>query len=297
MTKKLRNFIIIGFIIILSSILIISKFSNKSRRFKDISILDYVKVKYSESPIIIHIIDTRSELAVNVINAVSDYIIDNNLKINVGIIISNKKTINFRGNYKLYNKEEFGNVKFLKNSYYIFNKYGRFVRRGSLLTYPKSIFFEIDILFGIQNSYTIDEDLKLYKNINNSSFNKTVNTTYRDTKFTCYIVFNDICLGCRSGKSLTEFDKLQILCPKLKFNYITVFNYTENDVKRFKKNNNIKINILLADSKLKKRWIEIESKTNKTHPLEGIIFVVDQNGIIKLITKEWDKYYRWLGSL
>lgn len=49
--------------------------------------------------------------------------------------------------------------------------------------------------------------------------------------------------------------------------------------------------------KLKKRWGEIESKTNKTHPLEGVIFVVDQNGIVEFITKKWDKYYRWLGSL
>jgi hypothetical protein len=97
-----------------------------------------------------------------------------------------------------------------------------------------------------------------------------------------YIIsmFNEICTSCLTGKILNQLKKSYE--DNRTSNYFIVFlsdDFTENDLRNFKKLNNIKCRVIRANKKMATRWRELADEWGKDH-LNNIVFKLDETGEI-----------------
>jgi hypothetical protein len=288
---------ITGILIVLIAIIMLLLLPFKHKIPKDLRAGGYPNNGHQGCPSLICLYDSRSEQAVEFIQSVLDYIDNKGLRVAIGLICLNKRPANFRGPFEAWEKARFDGYYLPMNIYYLFDKSGKFVKEGSLLDYQKILRSDLDELFGIEDIYQISSDIRLGESIGSSVFAETVGKTYLTRSHTCYVVYENICLGCDSGYSLLEFEKLIRIIPDFGFYYISVSDYSKVDVARFKRDNKLELDILLPNKALMERWKEIAGLTNKSHPLKGMIFALNIDGRVEIVTKDLQSFYNWLGSL
>lgn len=294
MSKKLRFLILCSILLAGFGSQIILKSGSQPLTFNDINILEYVEVDHQRSPTIVYVVDTRIKQSRDYISDVFAYLEGKNLSVNVIIIPLNKTTVEFAGDYRSYGKEQFGSIGFRKNAYYLFDDAGRSQHGGVIAEYPTRLLSQIYQILGFTFDYNMDDDLKLGETFQNSIFSEKINEAYSPRKYSCYVATGEVlCLGCKAGLLLLEFEKLKKEYPEVNFSYITAYDYTKDDIARFKKNNFLEINILLADGQLKNRWEEL----GPVNRLDGIMFVVGLEGTVILVTSDLNALKKWLGGV
>lgn len=293
----MRRYKLVGILVSLVILLVILISPSKQQSIRTINISRFFENRTNGHLYLIYIFDSRADQAASFIKDLNYYVEKNNNKLVVGMILLNGADVDIRGNYELLDRRKFERVSLPRNTYYLFDKYGNYIREGSMLDFPRDLKGVLDRLFGVKEVYRISDDLKLAGYISSSTFSTTIGNTYLDKQYTCYTSYENICLGCESGYALLEFEKLMRFAADYGFFYISVYDYTMDDISRFRRDNQLSTNILLADRSLKTRWTEIANITNQEHPLKGIIFVVSKDGRIVLITKQFQTFYSWLGKI
>ena len=122
-----------------------------------------------------------------------------------------------------------------------------------------------------------------------------IRTEVLTKKYNCFILGEEICLACMSGRYLLRFDELTNRIQWMNFYFVSMHDYSQEDIYRFKRNAGLRIGILLPDRKTLGQWTGLRKVQDNEHPLLGIIMIIDNEGKIRFATKKWDTYNRWLG--
>lgn len=260
-------------------------------------ITNYLEMDFKGEAILLFVLDSRSEVAVNNVENVFKFVDQNNIQLNVGIVYVNKKTLDFKGKFRVYKKKKLERFKFGRNMYILMNSEGEIIKKGYLLFNPLSLLKTLADLYSVPVKNSLPEELEPGNNIKNAHTFRFLNGKYLLKKYNCFVFHEDICFGCMSGIDLLKFAELQHSYPLVNFAYVTFSDYTSDDIKRIKKNNDLRIEIIVPDASVKAWWKEIKGEMVFKPTLIGTKIIIEKNGLICFLSSDSNKFLGWLGNI
>lgn len=249
-------------------------------------------VSYKGKPILTFFIDTRSTQAIFFIKNILNFLDYKEISLNINMVFLNEDKFPFEGTYKIYTKNDLHTKRYKNNSFIFSDDKGKVFISGLLSSSTQPLVKEMSKLYSIKGS-EISDYFKIGDNIGDNRITKyLLNKEILSKNYNCIAFYEEICLGCQSGWDLIKLNKYKITYNNINFYYITMCDYTLEDIKRIKKNEGIKIEILIPDNVSKQAWLEI--RNNIINPLLGCIIVVDNNGYIKWAINDLLKLADWL---
>jgi hypothetical protein len=184
-------------------------------------------------------------------------------------------------------------------TYYLYDKNGKFVSKGSMAGSEEQVKYKVNILCNLINTYSIHNEISIGENIRNLPFlYNTVKDYFENNQYSCFVIYDNICFECVSGKLLQLFEEVSAIYYMVDFNYITVHNYSQKDIERFKSDGNIHINIIKAKNDLINEYFDTAPmvKNNSDH-YKGLILILDNNGKVEIFSHKLDEVLTFLRSL
>lgn len=265
----------------------------KSQSLNDISSLH---ITSTSSPICLIILDTRFDIAVDNSARLLHYFAGCPVKIEpIVTYVNPTPNIEFLNARQL----EIGILNgydYIKDSLYFYDSNGKLLYMSPLIRDVKRILTDLDeILLGNSSTSSLLE-LKIGNNFRDLTLSDVVNSSFERGHLWFYMVFSDICLGCKSGNSLIELDDF---CEKnlgIGLTFIVVNEYSSRDIADFKQQQGISSEIISPSSEFIESWRNAERQMERIHPWDGAILVVNQLGVIVYISKSARDCIEWVGS-
>lgn len=288
-----------GFLIYMLFPSVNAKYSNrkialrKSQSLNDISSLHLAS---STSPLCLIILDTRSNIAVDNSTRLLYYFAGCPVKVEPIVTYVNSAPISEFPNARRLEKSALNGYNYPKDSLYFYDSNGKLLYISPLARDIKAILTDLDEILLGNNSASSQLELTIGNNIRGLSLSNIVNSSYERGHYWFYLIFSDICLGCKSGNSLIELDDY---CEKnngIGSTFIAVNEYSSRDIADFKLQHGISSEIISPSSEFIESWRNTERQMERLHPWDGTILVVNQLGVIVYKSKSAGDCIKWVGS-
>lgn len=224
------------------------------------------------------------EFKKNIIN----YLIGTKLTYNYVEIDMNTKKTFLNSNY---NKFEYIGTFDEAYTCYLYNGKGSLVFKSSMSGNEETLIYRLNLACKLINTYTINEELRKGENIKNIQFlYNTVSGFYENNSYTCFVIYDNICFECNSGKVLKLFNEFSSIYYWVNFKYVTVHNYSQNEIKRIKIDGNINIDILKAKNDLVKKYFNTAPRVkNNFDHFKGLVLILNNEGNIVEISHKLEE--------
>ena len=264
---------------------------SKPQSLNDISKLHIA----TSGPLCLIILDTRSNLAVDNSARLLGYFVNCPVRVEPIISYANPKPHEFLNARQL----EIGSLdsyRYLKDALYFYDTRGRLRYSNSLTRDIKEIFTDLDEILLGQNSATVQPELTIGNNIQGSTLGNVVGSSYKLGRFWLYLIFTEICLGCKSGNALIEIDDYCEKNSGIGATLIAINEYSTRDLADFKREHEISTEIRRPSPEFIESWRNTERQIERLHPWDGTILVVNHWGVILYKSKNAKDCIEWVGS-
>jgi hypothetical protein len=257
-------------------------------------IITYIKeLKYPTKDILFLSADQKSGRSLKYINSIEDYIQEKGVEINFGIVYPEKKSIIING--KQADEKIIRKLKMGKDHFKLYSSQGRLIKTGNIFLHINSLVLEIDR----NNENSEPKEIRISGKICDYDPFGFILDDIKDG-VNCFIFHETICTGCRSGIDFIIFDKLTKKYPDLNLNYITLSDYTKEDITRIKRNGGYITNVIIADDVCRKWWEanrKIKEIPSVNHNLAGMTLACDNDGFILFSSNRMSEFLDWLEEL
>jgi hypothetical protein len=248
------------------------------------------------NPLCLILLDTRSNIAVGNSARLLQYFASCPVKVEPMVSYVNSAPGSEFTNSRRLERNAIKGYNYLKDSLYFYDRSGKLRYKSPLTRDIKAILTDLDeILLG--KSWTNDElELVVGKNLQELTLGSIVHHSFEQGHFQFYLIFSDICLGCKSGNSLMELSDYCKKDPRIGLTFIAVNEYSNRDIVDFKQQHGINAEIVIPSSEFIESWRNSERQMERIHPWDGMILVVNPLGVIVYKSKTARDCINWVGD-
>lgn len=257
--------------------------------------------KYKGSPVILLFIDSSASVVIDNVNFILEFIENYPVLIKALVILPNEghrlyQLISERDRCEILSEKYFNTRKYKMNYYYLFDVNGDMRLFGSLYNDIYQILDRIDSIFGIYKKHFYDVHFSVGKNILQTFLATVIGNTFENNEYSCYAIYSRICFSCSPGQAIFMLNEIAGHTLQIKFYIILMSKYSDQMIKNYLKDYNIKIKILFANDFFINQWREYVAAKKRNHPLEGSIILLDRTGKIIFIGENVDDFKKKAGE-
>jgi len=170
---------------------------------------------------------------------------------------------------------------FTPNHYVFFADKGAPVSKGLLFAGPQRLIKDIRMTFDMASVRFREDYIDAGDNIHRTIFAAALGDDPLEAPVNIFVFFENICMVCPSGKTLTTLVKLQAEYPEASFKLVSVASYRPDQLASFIEDHRVTTPIIQAGAEFQAFWRQLDEELNyRPHLLQGLILATNSSGSV-----------------